>query len=143
MQTQSLTDRTLTAATWRFAGRLAMYGARLGVVVVLARLLPPSAFGVVGAASIVVGLTTVLTRSGFSTGIIQQKDLTETHIRVAFTLAALQGACSTLVLWSLAPWIAGFFDMAAIDISGKDDPGSFRNSFQLVDMAQGPVVIAF
>ena len=92
-----------------------MYGARLGVVVVLARLLPPSAFGVVAAASIVVSLTTELTRSGFSTGIIQRKDLTETHIRVAFTLAALQGACSTLVLWWLAPWIAGFFDMAEVE----------------------------
>ena len=111
MKSSELTDRTLTAAMWRFAGRLSMYPVRLLVVIVLARLLPPSDFGLVATALIFGDLATSLIRTGFSSGVIQEPYLETIHVRVAFTLAFGQGLFFGSLLWLLAPLMASFFEM--------------------------------
>ena len=93
------------------------YILRFLVVVALARLLPPEDFGVAGTAPFFAALATVLIADGFSSGIIQQKELTETHVAVGFTLTLLQGTFFCALFFVMAPWLARSFampDLAAI-----------------------------
>lgn len=108
---RSLTHRTLGALTWSSGGILAKYISRFAIIVVLARLLPPEAFGAVGTATVLIGLVRVLLRQGFSSAIVQQKDLEAQHIHLVFVLNVAVGMVCGGLLWLSASWIAAVFAM--------------------------------
>lgn len=54
-------------------------------IAVLARILTPTEFGIVAAANIVITFSTMFSDIALGSAIIQLKDITEKHIRVAFT----------------------------------------------------------
>ena len=85
------------------------------VVLVLARLLPPSVFGLVATAMIFAELSSFLITEGFSSGIVQQQVITSAHVRVSFTLATVQGFALGLFLWLGAPWLAVFFEIPQLE----------------------------
>ncbi|HEY7544319.1 MAG TPA: oligosaccharide flippase family protein, partial [Blastocatellia bacterium] len=104
-----LFDRTVGAFTWRFLSESSTFALRLLVTVVLARLLPVDAFGLVTLAMIVVNFAFRVSQIGMGPALIQRKDLTETHIRVAFTVSILSGILLTTVIWAAAPFAAAAF----------------------------------
>src|SRR6185369_5671953 len=53
---------------------------------VMARLLPPEAFGVVACALIFTGLATRLVNLGFPTALVRMKEVRDEHIRSTFTI---------------------------------------------------------
>src|SRR4051812_32124486 len=91
---RSLTDQTLHGFFWVFAGSSVQALLKLGVTVVLARLVSPAEFGVVGAALVVVGLSQILSQMGLGPAIIQRHELTDTHLKVAFTLSLATGTAT-------------------------------------------------
>jgi len=64
---------------------------QFAVSVVLARLLTPADFGVVALALVVLGLARPIGDLGIGNAIVQRKDLTDRHVRVAFTCSVLLG----------------------------------------------------
>lgn len=82
---------------------------QLMVLGILARLLSPEDFGLLGIAMIFVGFAALLSRLGVGPAVIQRKELTAEHIRVAFTLSILVSIALTLILWVATPFIASFF----------------------------------
>src|SRR4051794_39760686 len=90
-ETATLTDRTARAAQWRFAGSAVGGISQFGISVLLARLLTPADFGLVALASVVLGLGRPLGDLGVGSAVIQRAQLTERHVRVAFTLSVLSG----------------------------------------------------
>ena len=111
MLNRSLTYRTLGALAWSSGGILAKYVSRFGLIVVLARLLPPEAFGTVGTATVLVSLGRVLLQQGFSSAIVQRQDLEEQHIHFVLVLNVLVGILCGSLLWLPASWIAAVFAM--------------------------------
>jgi lipopolysaccharide exporter len=73
---------------------------------VLARLLSPEAFGIVGLALIPLGLGRLLGDLGFGSAIIQRTYLTREHIRAAFTGSLTMGLLLFLGLWFFAPTVS-------------------------------------
>src|SRR5437660_4573361 len=107
--TPSLADRTTHAVAWRFLAKAASFGLRFGVLVLLARLVAVESFGLAAQALLVIGLTTLLSEIGMAPALIQRRELTETHVRVAFTVSILSGMLLTGVLWLSAPLVAALF----------------------------------
>jgi len=83
-------------------------------MVLLARLLPVRAFGVVGQAMIVVYFATVFSDIGMAPAIIQRCTLTEAHIHAAFTVSCLAGALLCGGTWIVAPMVGAFFKTADV-----------------------------
>lgn len=106
---QSLADRTINGFNWNFAGQAAGIFFSLTVGVVLARLLFPSDFGLLGMTTIFSGFAAQFASLGIGAALIQRRLLTEYHIRVAYTLSILLGLLMTLSLWSLAYPISLYF----------------------------------
>ncbi|HEU0016469.1 MAG TPA: lipopolysaccharide biosynthesis protein, partial [Longimicrobium sp.] len=98
----TLGQRTVTAAQWRLASAVAQALLQFGVGVLLARLLPPADFGLVALALVVVGLATLVADLGLGPAVIQRNDLTERHLRAAFTASVLLGCLLALVLIALS-----------------------------------------
>lgn len=113
--TVGLETRSLIGFFWIFSGNGALAIVRILVLAVLARILTPADFGIVGAAMVVVTLGEVFARVGVAPSIVQIRDLTEAHIRTGFTLSILFGAAAGAVTWLLSPLVASLFQMPDLE----------------------------
>lgn len=99
----SLTDRTTRAAQWRLGGSIVDAVAQLAVGVLLARLLTPSDFGVVALAFVVLGLVRPFGDLGMAGAVVQRRELTDRHVRTAFTFSVLLGLAVAVIIAMAAP----------------------------------------
>jgi PST family polysaccharide transporter len=83
-------------------------------MLVVARLLKPSDFGLVGAASVFVGLVNLVSELGLSAAIVQRRDLSRETIAQLGGLSILFGVLLTALSCIFAVPIAGFFRQQAI-----------------------------
>ena len=105
----SLVGPTIKAFAWRFLSEASTFTLKFMLAVVLARLLPVDAFGLLAVAMVVINFCAKMSYMGMAQAIIQARDLTETHIRVAFSLSVLSGAVLTTAVWAGAPLLAAAF----------------------------------
>ena len=100
------------AICWdRLPGWVAVYGWDR----ILARLLSPEAFGVVGMALITIGLGKLIGDLGFGAAIIQRPDVTQKHIRTAFTGSTMVSGLLFVLLWLLTPKITSYVHAGRLD----------------------------
>ena len=98
-----LSKRAMNAASWRFAVSAVSAVLSFGIHVWLARLLPPSDFGLVAMAFVFTGLARILSNFGLPAAVVQRSDLTTEHVRTAFTISGLLGLTVTVALIVLSP----------------------------------------
>lgn len=115
MSRASLSDRASSGLLWTFFGTGGQSILNLLIVVVLARLLNPSDFGVVSAALVVIGFAQIFTLLGIGPAIVQMPDLSAHHVRVGFTTSVALGCAIGLAVFHAGPLIASFFRMPQLD----------------------------
>lgn len=106
---ESIGARTRRAAGWQMLTMGTNFGFQMITSVVLANLLMPSDFGIVGMATLVVALAVAFRDLGLGQALIQRDSIGPHHIRAAFWGTILMGAsiCGALVL--IAPWVGVYF----------------------------------
>jgi O-antigen/teichoic acid export membrane protein len=77
--------------------------------VILARLLSPQDFGLVGMAFFLLTAIETFSQTGFEVALIQRKERTETYLDVAWTIGIVRGAAVFALLLFLAPAASAFF----------------------------------
>ncbi|HEX6938022.1 MAG TPA: lipopolysaccharide biosynthesis protein [Longimicrobiales bacterium] len=109
----TLRARVLRGTAWNLVATVARGGTGLVVKLVLARLLLPEHFGLVGMATVFTGFVTTLNELGLGAALIQRKQdrLDPIHYDVAFWTTLASGA-ATFVAMALvaAPFAARFYD---------------------------------
>jgi O-antigen/teichoic acid export membrane protein len=120
-----LTRATMSGMFWTFASSVVQALLQLVVLVILARLLPPSSFGIVQAALLVVGFSLIFSQLGVGPAVVQRPGLTDVQIRTGFTLSWLFGVGMTVLTWLLAPLMARFFHMDELNAVVKLMSGVF------------------
>ncbi len=99
---------------WDFIGKISNQLVTLIIGIVLARLLSPREYGLIGMSMIFIGFSEIFTNLGLSTALIQKKNPTEDHFSSSFYL----NIGSALVLVGLfvfvAPYIASFYNTPQI-----------------------------
>src|SRR3990172_3681802 len=111
LDSQSMTDRTLRGFFWTSTGTGIQVLLRVAILAVMARLLTPSDFGLVAAASVLVSFSEIFSGFGMVPVMVQRPTLEVRHVRTGFTLSLLLGVLLAGLTWLLAPAIAGFFRM--------------------------------
>ncbi len=104
-----LTRRTLSGTVWMMSGSMVLVVLRFITLMILARLLTPEDYGLVGAAMIVVNFAQLFSQLGLGPALIQRPSLEERHLRTAFTVFTITGILFGSVILASAPLIAGFF----------------------------------
>lgn len=110
MAEQSLKDKTIKGTFWSAADAFLGQGITFIVGIVLARLLSPAEYGLIG---IVLIFTTVLTGvvdSGFSTALIRKKDTSDDDYNTMFITNMVISLLMTGLLCFCAPTISDFFN---------------------------------
>lgn len=109
MAEQSLRDRTIKGVGWSFAGNAISYGITFIVGIVLARLLTPDEYGLIGIVTVFITVFNALVDSGFSSALIRKTDAAEEDYNTAFFTNLAFSIVLYLVLFLCAPIVASFF----------------------------------
>ena len=103
-------DRSLVRAiAWNAAARWTSQVFSWVSTIVVARLLTPYDYGLVGMASLYLNLAQYVSQAGISDAIIAMRDLTRRQIAALNTLALVVGVIFVAISWSVAPLVARFF----------------------------------
>lgn len=106
---KSLTDKTIAGLNWNIARNNSNAIINIAIGILLARLLVPQDFGLVGMTVIFTGLADLFVTLGMGSSIIRIKDTTEEHIKTATTVTILASVIIYILFWFAAPFIAEFY----------------------------------
>lgn len=112
--TDSLKSTTIRGAVWTGFERVANHVVGFIVSIILARLLVPSDYGVVGMLSVFLSLSQLFIDSGFSSALIQKKDRTDADFSTVFWCNLAISTVCYISLFIAAPCIAEFYHMPVL-----------------------------
>lgn len=103
--------RVLGGAAWNLVATMARSGSGLVVRLILARLLLPEHFGIIGMAVVFTGFVSTLNELGMAAALIQRKkrEIREIHFDVAFWTTLATGAVTLLLMASVVGPLAARF----------------------------------
>jgi len=107
---QSLKSKAAKGMAWSAFGTFSSQGISFVIGIILARLLMPSDYGLIGMLAIFFAVSQLLVESGFSNALIQKIDRTETDYSTIFYFNLLVSFLIYLILFFIAPLIAQFYD---------------------------------
>lgn len=128
-----LVSQTLKGIGWSGVSQFVRLSLRFIISAVLARLLSPRDFGLVGMVAVFSGFISIFRELGLGAAVIQRKDITEEHLSSVFLLNIIAGLFLTLVMIGLAPGIAYFYkEKRLIPITMVLGTRFFISSFAIV-----------
>lgn len=109
--TNSLRDKAASGAIWKTIERIVSQAVHFGLGIVLARLLNPSDFGIIGMLAIFIAIANTLQDCGFGSALIQNKSRTQSDFSTAFYFNIISSIAIYFLLFFSAPIIANFYAM--------------------------------
>lgn len=106
--------RVIGGLLWTFGERITAQFVSTLVGIILARVLDPEHFGVISIVMVFITFCNVFVTSGFSSAIIQKKEVNEVDFNTAFYIGLLLSAFLYFILFVTAPYVADFYDMPVI-----------------------------
>lgn len=110
MAEQSLKDKTVKGTFWSAADAFLGQGVTFIVGLVLARLLSPEEYGLIGIVTIFTTVMLGVVDSGFSNALIRKKDATNEDYNTLFICNFIVSVVMYILLFVGSPWIANFFE---------------------------------
>ena len=110
MANSSLKDKTIKGTAWSAADAFLGQGVSFIVSLVLARLLSPDEYGLIGICAIFNSVLCGLVDSGFSTALIRKKEVSNAEYNTMFVTNMVISIVLYVLLFFASPYIAVFFD---------------------------------
>lgn len=105
----TLKSQTIIGLIWSFFELVMNQGVQLAIQVILARLLSPRDFGIIGMVTIFICISNSLTDSGLSNALIREKEITKSEYSTVFFFNLIISLLIYMILFILSPIIADFF----------------------------------
>lgn len=106
----SLKEKAVNGAKWAMIDNVMNLGGSFVISLVLARLLTPADYGIIGMVQIFITLSYAFTSSGFGQSLIRTKDITQADYSTVFVFNVIVCIAAYLILFFTAPYIALFFE---------------------------------
>lgn len=106
---ESLKNKTIKGVSWSFVDNIAGSGITFLVGIILARILTPKEFGLIGIISIFIAVFNSIVDSGFSSALIRKNNATHIDYNTAFIFNLILSGILFLGLFFLAPFVGSFF----------------------------------
>lgn len=111
---KTLRDKAISGIFWSFLQKVGSRGIQLIVTVILARILTPRDFGLIGMLSIFIAIGQTLMNAGFSQALIQKKNADEEDYSSVFYINLATSIAIYFVLFYTAPYIADFYKQQSL-----------------------------
>lgn len=144
MAQDNLKQKTKKGLYWSAAGNFANQGMRFVFGLILARLLSPDAYGVIGMLGVFMCVVSVFIDCGFSQALIAKQDRTQTDFSTEFFFNIGVGIVGYAMLFVAAPFIADFYNMEILSsVLRVIGLGVVINSLCVVQSAQFSIRLDF
>ena len=115
----NLKQKTVNALKWSTIDRFGQQAVQMIIGVILARLLSPSDYGLLGLIMIFSGLSFVLVESGFGQSLIRKKDANETDYNSVFYFNIFVSTFLYIILFFSIPYISNYFKQPQLVSIGR------------------------
>lgn len=107
----SIRSKLVNGVLWESVGRFSALGIQFAVTIIIARILSPVDFGIIGLLTVFIALGSILLDSGFSQALVQKKDVSELDLSSVFFINMIVGVFLYSILFFLSPLIARFYNL--------------------------------
>lgn len=116
MDNTSLKDKTARGASWSFIDNFITIGITFIINIILARLLSPDEFGLVGIITIFISVFNSIVDCGFSSALIRKTDVKNIDYNTIFIFNLFFSIALSLVLCFAAPLVASYFNLPNLNL---------------------------
>lgn len=113
---KTLKQKTITGTIWSFIDSFANQGIQFIAGIVLARILSPKEFGLIGMLTIFIALSQSFIDSGFTNALIRKKNCTQTDYSTVFYFNFVVGIIFYFILFFSAGSISVFFNEPQLEL---------------------------
>ncbi|MBR1630723.1 MAG: lipopolysaccharide biosynthesis protein [Paludibacteraceae bacterium] len=106
---ESLKNKTINGVVWSAVERFLVYGVQMIVQLVIARILSPTDFGLIGMLTIFIAVSQSFIDSGFSQALVRKQNRTETDNSTVFYFNIVMSCVIYAILYFSAPAVADFY----------------------------------
>jgi len=106
----SLTNQSIKGAVWTFIDIFINKGVYFAATIILAGILGPKEFGLIGMITIFISMGTTLIDSGMSTSVLRMTKPTDQDYSTIFLTGVVVSIVVYFIIYALAPYIAGFYN---------------------------------
>jgi len=107
---KTLKNKAITGIIWNGIDKFAIQGITVIIGIILARILMPADYGLIGMLAIFIAFSDLFVSGGLSQALIQKTDRTDVDYSTIFHFNVIVGVICYLVLFFSAPLIAQFFN---------------------------------
>lgn len=115
MATESLKSKSLKGVVWSGIDRVSYYGIQFIVNIILARMLTPDDYGVIGIILVFISFFNIFVDGGFSTALVRKINVDEDDFNTVWICNFVASALLYIVLIATSPIIASFYDDELIE----------------------------
>ena len=105
----SLKKKTVSGVKWTTISTIGVNILQLIQLAILARLLDPSAFGVMAIVMVIVGFSQAFLDMGISNAIIHKQEITQEQLSTLYWVNVIAGVLIFVVMCGVAPFVASFY----------------------------------
>lgn len=113
---ESLKSKTVSGVLWSALERFSLQGVQFVINIIMARLLLPSDYGMIGMLVIFLQISQAFIDSGFANALIQKKDRTNTDFSTVFYFNVVLSILFYVLIFISAPYIADFYHMPTLTL---------------------------
>ena len=106
---ENLGKKTVKGVMWSSVERFSMQGVHFLVTLILARMLTPDDFGLIGMLLVFIAISQSLIESGFSLALIRKQDRNDVDNSTVFYFSVITSLFVYLLFYAIAPWVSLFF----------------------------------
>ncbi|MEG2164083.1 MAG: lipopolysaccharide biosynthesis protein [Bacteroidales bacterium] len=141
---ESLQKKTLLGMAWSFAESFSLQGISFLIGILIARVLSPSDYGMVGMLAVFTAVSQTIINSGFATAIVRKADRTQTDLSTAFYFNIVVAFILYFALFFSGPLIADFYNAPILsDLIKIAAIPLFINSLCIVQQAMFTIKMDF
>lgn len=96
---------------WKSLEQYSVIGIQFILQIFLARILEPSAYGIVAIVNVFISFSNVIIHSGFSISLVREKNIDRDDVNIVFSYALLIAVILYILIYFFAPLIAKFYLM--------------------------------
>jgi teichuronic acid exporter len=133
---ETLKNKAVNGFIWSFIDSFGVYFIKLSFTIAIARLLTPSDYGLIGMITIFIAISGLMSESGFTSALIQKKDVTKRDYSTVFWSNIIIAIVTYGILFLSAGSIADFFAQPQLkQIIRIASLGIILNALSLVQFA--------
>lgn len=110
----SLKEKAVSGIFWSSIERISFQSVQFIIGIIMARLLSPSDFGIIGMLTVFLAISQTFIDSGFSNALIQKKKRTEEDLSTVFYFNVLISVVLYMLIYFSAPLFSVFYNMTEL-----------------------------